>query len=93
MTFRPSGKGQFFDSVKKKKEKRGRRSPCGLSLTQSYETSMGVRFYQRTPNWNACRETCSDISGVLVKTCIASTTVYIKLESLIMAQNERWRQA
>ena len=32
-------------------------------------------------------------SGVLVKTCIASTKVYIKLESLIMAQNERWRQA
>ena len=95
--------------MNRKKEKRGRRSPCGprprgeviLQEAGQEETSAvnvsGQHYCRDGGEW--AREQSRALLCAreqewdLVKRCDQPGKVLIQLESLILAQSERWRQA
>src|SRR5258707_1465551 len=90
----------LFEIVDRKKEKRRRRSPCGLFLRgrepvlERSKRNFGgptFRFIKLDRSRAAQAERRSTCLG-LVKRCDRADQD-LKLESLILAQSERWRQA
>jgi hypothetical protein len=90
----------LFEIVDRKKEKRGRRSPCGLFLrgrepvSERSKRNFGgptFRFIKLCSITARASGTGSTCLG-LVKRCDRADQD-LKLESLILAQSERWRQA
>src|SRR5262249_55284721 len=80
--------------VNRKKEKRGRRSPCGppprwrpVSSRGAAGRDFGGRRFRSTPLARKRQE------GDLVKRCDRPGKGLIQLGRLILAQSERWRQA
>jgi hypothetical protein len=87
--------GRFFDNLVLKKEKRGRRGLCGRHFGGVVkETSDGSCISLRTHNV-AIRFSDRMDDGVTSSKCVnpVPEKVLIQPESLILAQNERWRQA
>ena len=98
--WRSSRRRLLFEIVDRKKEKRRRRSPCGLFLCgrkpvlERSKRNFGgptFRFIKLCSITARASGTGSTCLG-LVKRCDRADQD-LKLESLILAQSERWRQA
>ena len=93
----------LFEIVDRKKEKRGRRSPCGLpsrgsnlsrrKLAQFVHGWRSNDFGGPTFRFTKPCDYASDRRAWDSSNVVTKAGLNLKLESLILAQSERWRQA
>ena len=77
----------LFDIVERE-EKRRRRCPCAGSIGPGNRHRPDLCFLVSTPLWGNLQ-----MDGLCQIECSDSRIKFFQLESLILAQNERWRQA